>query len=65
MSRVITYREAISEAFVQGFGQDPKLFMMGCGVTDPKGIFGTTLEVTKRFGGDRVFDIPLSENGIT
>ena len=39
--------------------------MMGCGITDPKGIFGTTLEVTKRFGPARVFDIPLSENGIT
>ena len=65
MNRKITYREAISEAFVQGFSQDPNLFMMGCGVTDPKGIFGTTLEVTKRFGPARVFDIPLSENGIT
>lgn len=64
MARTITYREAISEAFVQGFEKDPALFMMGCGVTDPKGIFGTTIEVTKRFGGRRVFDIPLSENAI-
>lgn len=65
MSRILTYREAISEAFVQGFADDPRLFMMGCGVTDPKGIFGTTLEVSKRFGKERVFDIPLSENAMT
>lgn len=65
MPRTITYREAISEAFVQGFSEDPNLFMMGCGVTDPKGIFGTTVEVAKRFGGKRVFDVPLSENAIT
>ncbi|MBI3306831.1 MAG: alpha-ketoacid dehydrogenase subunit beta [Candidatus Omnitrophica bacterium] len=65
MPRTITYREAISEAFVQAFEQDPTLFMMGCGITDPKGTFGTTLEITKRFGSPRVFDVPLSENGIT
>jgi len=65
MPRTVTFREAISEAFVQGFERDPSLFMMGCGVTDPKGIFGTTLEVARRFGKERVFDIPLSENGIT
>lgn len=65
MPRTITCREAISEAFVQAFEHDPTLFMMGCGVTDPKGIFGTTLEVAKRFGPARVFDVPLSENGIT
>lgn len=65
MSRLLTYREAISEAFVQGFASDPRLFMMGCGVTDPKGIFGTTLEVARRFGKERVFDVPLSENAMT
>lgn len=65
MPRTITYREAISEAFVQAFEQDTSLFMMGCGITDPKGIFGTTIDVAKRFGRTRVFDIPLSENGIT
>lgn len=64
MPRTLTYREAISEAFVQGFEKDTRLFMMGCGVTDPKGIFGTTLDVAKQFG-KRVFDIPLSENAIT
>jgi len=64
MVRTLTCREALSEAFVQGFEKDPTLFMMGCGVPDPKGIFGTTLEVTKRFAPERVFDIPLAENGI-
>src|SRR3989338_11227399 len=65
MARTITFREAISEAFVQAFSQDPALVMMGCGVTDPKGIFGTTVEVAKKIGRDRDFDVPLSENAIT
>lgn len=64
-SRLLTYREALSEAFVQGFARDSRLFMMGCGITDPKGIFGTTVEVAKQFGKKRVFDVPLAENAIT
>lgn len=64
MPRIITYREALSEAFLQAFAGDPTLFMMGCGVTDHGGIFGTTLEVARRFGKERVFDVPLSENAI-
>ena len=38
---------------------------MGLGVPDPKGIFGTTIGLEEKFGKDRVFDIPLSENALT
>ncbi len=31
----------------------------------PKGTFGTTVGAFKAFGGGRVFDIPLAENGLT
>ncbi len=37
----------------------------GLGVTDPKGVFGTTLNLEKKFGSSRVFDVPASENSLT
>ena len=38
---------------------------MGEGVNDPKGIFGTTLDLSKKYGHHRVIESPISENGIT
>jgi len=38
---------------------------MGLGVTDPKGIFGTTKDLEKKFGSSRVIETPTSENAIT
>ncbi len=62
--RTLTYREAISEALVQGMEADSNVFIMGCGVDDEGGIFGTTQDAFKRFGGARVMDAPLAENAI-
>ncbi|MFC1990736.1 alpha-ketoacid dehydrogenase subunit beta [Chloroflexota bacterium] len=63
--RELKYREALSEGLVQAMEADSSVFVMGVGVDDPKGIFGTTLEATRRFGSQRIFDIPLSENTLT
>ena len=63
--RILTYREALKEAQLQALQTDPDVFIMGEGVDDPGGIFGTTKDLHKRFGNDRVFDLPLSENGFT
>ena len=63
--REIKYSQAISEAHVQSMEKDPNVFIMGVGVADPTGIFGTTLEASKKFGKARVFDTPLSENTLT
>src|SRR5215475_12306600 len=60
--RRLTYGQAISEATVQCMDEDPSIFIAGIGVDDFKGIFGTTLEAARRFGGKRVFDIPNGEN---
>ena len=63
-NRILKYREAISEALVQGMESDPGVFIMGCGVDDEGGIFGTTKEAFQRFGSSRVMDVPLAENAI-
>ncbi|MBI1910260.1 MAG: alpha-ketoacid dehydrogenase subunit beta [Deltaproteobacteria bacterium] len=60
--RKLKYWEAISEALVQCMAEDKNIFIAGAGVDDPRGIFGTTLEAYRRFGKDRVFDIPNCEN---
>jgi len=44
---------------------DASVICYGLGVTDPKGIFGTTYGLVDRFGKNRVFDMPTSENAMT
>lgn len=63
--RQLKYSQAISEAHVQSMQADPSVFIMGVGVGDPTGIFGTTKEAHQQFGSERVFDTPMSENTLT
>lgn len=63
--RILKYSEAIAEATLQAMEENPKVFLMGEGIDDPKGAFGTTLPAFKKFGASRVFDTPLSENAVT
>src|SRR3989338_4204085 len=63
--RSITYAEAINEALRQCLDKYPEVFLVGEGVPDPKGIFGTTLGLLKKYGRERVMDMPVSENGVT
>jgi len=63
--RELKYWQALSEGLVQAMEADDSVFAMGVGVDDPKGIFGTMLEAHRRFGKQRVFDTPLSENALT
>jgi pyruvate dehydrogenase E1 component beta subunit len=44
---------------------NPKFLVSGLGVTDPKGVFGTTLGLVEKFGPKRVLETPTSENAIT
>ena len=60
----MNYREQITEAWASAMRQDSKVLILGEGVTDPKGIFGTTLLGFQEFP-DRVIETPLSENMIT
>ena len=63
--RTICYAEAMREAQDMCLAKYQNSYLMGLGVPDPKGIFGTTLGLQEKYGIDRVFDIPLSENAMT
>jgi acetoin:2,6-dichlorophenolindophenol oxidoreductase subunit beta len=63
--RRISYAESVREALQQAMELDPRVFVMGQGVDDPSGMFGTTLNLHKEFGGNRAFDSPLAENAMT
>jgi pyruvate dehydrogenase E1 component beta subunit len=63
--REVTYREAINEALAQMLEKDERVFIMGEGVDDPGGVFGTTKGLQQKVGDARVFDTPLAENGMT
>jgi len=64
-NREIKFYEAIHEAIDQSMAHDSSVYLMGLGVSDPKGIFGTTLGLEKKYGNDRVMDMPTSENAMT
>lgn len=63
--RQIKYSQAIREAMDQCMAQDPSIFIVGEGVPDPKGIFGSTAGLVEKYGPVRVMDMPVSENGMT
>lgn len=65
VTRKITQAEAIREALEQAMSEDDRVILIGEGVPDPKGIFGTTFGLQEHFGKARVFDMPLAENGMT
>ena len=45
--------------------KDNNLILIGEGINDPKGIFGTTINLSKKYGEKRAIESPISENGIT
>lgn len=63
--RNLKFSEALNEGTLQAMAADPKVFLIGEGIDDPKGAFGTTLDAHKKYGKARVYDSPLSENALT
>lgn len=61
----MTYAQAIQEALDLCLEKDSGVFVVGEGVPDPKGIFGTTLNLPEKYGKQRVMDMPVSENALT
>jgi acetoin:2,6-dichlorophenolindophenol oxidoreductase subunit beta len=62
--RVAGYAAAVNEALALALEHDPGVFLMGQGVDDPSAMFGTTRGLQERFGRERVFDTPLSEEAM-
>ena len=56
------YREALALAMTEAM-EDPRTLLIGQGVTDFKGIWGTTTGLSKKFP-NRVIETPLSEDGV-
>jgi pyruvate dehydrogenase E1 component beta subunit len=60
--RILKYTEAVRESLDLALQNDKKIYLMGQGVDDPDGMFGCTKDLHRKFGRERVFDTPLSED---
>lgn len=60
--RQITYSQAINEALAEELERDNNVILYGQDVAAWGGIFNVTTGLMDRFGNDRVFDFPISEN---
>ncbi len=65
MERIVSYVDAIREATDQEMERDPSVVVFGLDVDDPKAIQGTTRGLVEKYGPDRVFGTPLSEEAMT
>ena len=63
--RNIFLYQAINEALILSMKKNKNVLIIGLGVDDPKGIFGTTKGIDKIFKNKRVFDFPTAENAMT
>jgi pyruvate dehydrogenase E1 component beta subunit len=63
--RMLAYVDALSEAVAQEMSADERVFVMGLDVDDHKAIQGSTRGLLEKFGPDRVFTTPISEDAMT
>ncbi|MCU1275774.1 MAG: alpha-ketoacid dehydrogenase subunit beta [Bryobacterales bacterium] len=63
--RLLRYVDALCEGVAQEMERDPRVFLFGLDVDDHKAIQGSTRGLQQRFGRQRVFNTPLSEDAMT
>jgi acetoin:2,6-dichlorophenolindophenol oxidoreductase subunit beta len=63
-AEVLSYKAALLRTMHGALRDNPHAVIIGQGVDDHKGIFGSTTGLAEEFGPDRVIDTPLSEEGI-
>src|SRR6516225_4017503 len=63
--RMLRYVDALAEAVAQEMERDPRVFVYGLDVDDHRRIQGSTKGLLERFGSERVFTTPLSEEAMT
>tara|TARA_B100001250_G_C19772040_1_gene777643 strand:+ start:570 stop:1625 length:1056 start_codon:yes stop_codon:yes gene_type:complete len=61
----ITFYQIINQTLFDLMKRNKKIVAFGLGIDDPKALFGTTKNLKKKFGDNRVFDFPTSENAMT
>jgi pyruvate dehydrogenase E1 component beta subunit len=61
--RELTFAQAIREALDEEMARDDRIFILGEDVGAWGGVFRTTETLFQKYGGDRVIDTPLSEEG--
>ncbi len=62
--RTVTYAAAIREALAEELERDEQVFLIGEDIGESGGVFGVTKGLIDRFGAERVFDTPISEEAI-
>lgn len=55
----------INIALDECLSEDPGVMLFGLGVSDMSSFFGSTINLQSKYGLERVFEIPLSENAAT
>ncbi len=63
--RTLSFVDAVREAADLEMERDPSVIVFGLDVDDPKAIQGTTRGLVEKYGPDRVFGTPLSEDAMT
>ena len=61
----ISYMNAVRDGIAEEMRRDPTIITMGEGIGERGGSYGQTKNLFQEFGGDRVIDTPISENGFT
>lgn len=64
-ARLIRFVDAIAEACAQEMERDERVFVFGLDVDDHKAIQGSTAGLLDKFGPERCFGTPLSEDAMT
>jgi pyruvate/2-oxoglutarate/acetoin dehydrogenase E1 component len=64
-ARTLSFVESIREATDLEMARDSNVVLFGLDVDDPKAIQGTTRGLVEKYGAERVFGTPLSEDAMT
>ena len=61
----MTVRDALNSALAEEMRKDDKVFVMGEEVGEYQGAYKITRGLLQEFGGERVYDTPITEAGFT
>lgn len=62
---ILSYADAIRSALEERMDEEAKTLVYGLGVDDAKAMYGTLLDFPNKYGPERCFDTPLSEDCMT